>query len=355
MFIGAFLVIDEHGNGKRTETYFKVSTRLGYLIALIIGFCFGISYVAWKLHPFFGFFVSILLATATFLILVLFEYRVDRKYKKITSSRKDYLIAALPLYAITLSLMTIPLFFLNILFQAAGTMIFVYFNVFVILLFFVSSILVPRLLRFRSRGLELENLMLVDKLLSLAEKMDVNVEKIMVLSWKKLKVANALQVGPRRCSIYISDYLIENLTPEEVEAVVAHELVHAKKRHLLKSLLFTLPFVLVGMNLMLYYGMSYANNPRSLEAAAGFFVGMAFVLAVNFAMMPLRRRFELEADALAAEILGSPETIISALQKISELNLIPKKYPPIIGWGLPHPSLEIRIRKLRQLKEKYRG
>lgn len=348
-------MIDEHENDKRTERYFKVSTRLGYLIALFIGFCFGISYVAWKLHPFFGFFVSILLATAAFLILMLFGYRVDRKYKKITSSRKDYLIAALPLYAIMLSLMTIPLFFLNILFQATGIMIFVYLNIVVILLFFVSSTLIPRVLRFRSRGLELENLMLVDKLLSLAEKMDVDVEKIMVLPWKKFKVANALQVGPRKCSIYISDYLIENLALEEVEAVVAHELAHAKKRHLLKSLLFTLPFVLVGMNLMLYYGMSYANNPRSLEAAAGFFVGIAFVLAVNFAMMPLRRRFELEADALAAEILGSPETMISALQKISELNLIPKKYPPIIRWGLPHPSLEIRIRKLRQLKEKYNG
>jgi STE24 endopeptidase len=347
-------VIDKHGNDKRTERYFKVSTRLGYLTALFIGFCFGISYVAWKLHPFFGFFVSILLATAVFLILVLFGYRVDRKYKEITGSRKDYLIAALPLYAIMLSLMTLPLFFLNILFQATGMMIFVYFNVFVVLLFLVSSILGPRVLRFRSRGLKLENPMLVEKLLSLAEKMDVNVEKIMVLPWKKLKVANALQVGPRKCSIYISDYLIENLPLDEVEAVVAHELAHAKKRHLLKSLLLTLPFVLVGTNLMLYYGMSYANNPRSLEAAAGFFVGMAFVLAVNFVTMPLRRRFELEADALAADVLGSPETMISALQKISELNLIPKRYPLIIGWGLSHPSLEIRIRKLRRLEGEYR-
>jgi len=345
-------VIDKPGNDKRTERYFKVSTRLGYLIALFIGFCFGISYVTWKLHPLFAFFTSILLATAAFLVLVLFGYRIDRKYKKITSSRKDYLIATLPLYAIMLSLMTMPWFLLTILSQATGTMIFVYFNVVVVLLFFVSSTLFPLVLRFRSRGLELENLILFEKLLSLAEKMDVNIKKIMVLSWKKLKVANALQVGPRRCSIYLSDYLVENLAPEEVEAVVAHELAHAKKKHLLKSLLFTLPFLLVGMNLMLYYGMSYANNPRSLEAAVGFFVGIAFVLAVNFAMMPLRRRFELEADALAAEILGSPETMLSALQKISELNLIPKKYPPIIGWGLPHPSLEIRIRKLRQLKGK---
>jgi STE24 endopeptidase len=343
-------VIDKPRNDKRTERYFKVSTRLSYLIALFMGLCFGLSYVAWKLHPLFGFFASILLATAVFLVLVLFGYRVDRKYKKITGSRKDYLIAALPLYAIMLSFITIPWFLLSIISQATGMMIFVYLNVFVILLFFVSSTLGPRVLRFRSRGLKLENPILVEKLLSLAEKMDVNVEKIMVLSWKKLKVANALQVGPRRCSIYISDYLIENLPPDEVEAVVAHELAHAKKRHLLKSLLFTLPFVLVGMNLMLYYAMSYANNPRSLEAAAGFFIGMAFVLAVNFAMMPLRRRFELEADALAVEILGSSETMISALQKISELNLIPKKYPPIIGWGLPHPSLAIRIRKLRQLK-----
>jgi STE24 endopeptidase len=135
-----------------------------------------------------------------------------------------------------------------------------------------------------------------------------------------LKAFRHCQVGPRKFSIYISDYLIENLKPVEVEAVVAHELAHAKKRHLLKILLFTLSFVLTGMNLLLYSWVERVNPISQITMIAG----IVFLLAVSVASTSLVRRFELEADALSAEALGSPEPMISALQRLAELNLTPK-------------------------------
>ncbi|MDH5438180.1 MAG: M48 family metalloprotease [Candidatus Bathyarchaeota archaeon] len=333
-------------NEKRAERYFRTLTRLGYVLALFIGICLGVSYSAWTLNPLLGFAVSLLSATTAFLFLALLEYRIDRKYKGITSSRREYLIVALPVYAIMLLFVITGLTWRTVLTYAVGTMVFVYMNATVILLLYASFTLFPRMFRIRSKGLELEDPKLVDKILGLAQKMDVKVERMIMLSRKKLKVANALQVGPRKFSIYISDYLIENFTPVQVEAVIAHELAHAKKRHLLKNLLFTLPFGLISMNLLLYSWVIRANHISLIIAIAS----IIFLLTVNIAITPLRRRLELEADALSAKALGNPEPMISALQRIGELNLIPTKYPRIIGWGLPHPSIETRIEKLRRLR-----
>lgn len=335
-------------NEKKAERYFRTSTRLGYVLALFIGVCFGVSYAAWTIDSLLGFTVSFLSVTATFLFLVLLRYRIDRKYKGIAGSRREYLIAALPVYAIMLVFVITGLIWWTVITYSTDMMVFIYMNVIVILLLYTSFALFPRMFRIGSKGLELEDPKLVERILSLAKEMDVKVERIIMLPWKKLKVANALQVGRRKFSIYISDYLIENLKPVEVEAVVAHELAHAKKRHLHKILLFTLTFVLTGMNLLLYSWVKRANPTSHITTIAG----ILFLLAVSVASTPLARRFELEADALSAKTLGTAEPMISALQRIAELNLTPKKYPRVIGWGLPHPSTENRIEKLKMIKMK---
>ena len=338
----------EPENEKKAERYFRTSTRLGYMLALFIGVCFGTSYVAWTLNPLLGFAVSFLSATIAFLSLVLLGYRIDRKYKGIASSRREYLIAFLPVYAIMLLFVITGLTWWAVLTYSTGMMVFIYMNVIVILLLYTSFTLLPRMLRISSKGSELEDPKLVERILGLAKEMGVKVERVIVLSWKKLKVANALQVGPRRFSIYISDHLIENLKPVEVEAHILLKCNNFLKRHLLKILLFTLTFVLTGMNLLLYSWVKRANPISHITAIAGIF----FLLAVSVSSTPLVRRFELEADALSAKTLGSPEPMISALQRIAELNLTPTKYPRIVGWGLPHPSTETRIEKLKMIKAK---
>lgn len=295
-----------------------------------------------------GFIISFLSITTAFVSLALLGHRVDRKYKRITSSRREYLIAALPVYAVMLLFVIMGLTWWTVLTQVTGAMIFVCMNSIVILLFYGSATLFPWLLRIRSRGSRLKDSKLVERVFDLAGELGVKVEKIIVLSWKNLKVANALQVGSRRFSIYISDYIIENLTPLQIEAVIAHELAHAKKRHLLKNLLFTLPTVLIGMNLLLYSWVNCAGAFSLIIAIAG----IASLLAGNVIVTPLRRKFELQADALAAKVLGNTEPLITALQRISELNLIPTKYPRVIEWGLPHPSIETRIKKLKMIKIK---
>jgi STE24 endopeptidase len=337
----------EVGDENRAERYFTASTRLGFVLALIIGISFGGIVIISTLNPLLGFAVSILFGTMAFLFLVFLGYRIDRKHKGITSSRREYLVAALPVYVIILFFTVIPQAIYIILTQVAGVMIFVYMNAIVVLLLYGSIKLIPSLFRIGSKGLNLEDPKLVERILTLAEKMDIEVEKMFVLSWKKLKIANALQVGPRRFSIYLSDYLIENLTPVQVEAVVAHELAHAKKKHLLKILLLMLPPLLIGMNIFLYFWVNRLYSPSNYIFAIA---GVILIFAGNIIVTPIQRKFELEADALSAKILGTPEPIISALYRIGELNLIPRKYPRFIGWGLPHPSIETRIKKIMTIK-----
>lgn len=334
------------GDEKRAERYFTASTRLAFVLALIIGASFGVVVILWAFSPVVGFAVSLLLGTIGFLFLVFLGYRIDRKHRGITSSRKEYLVAALPVYVIMLIFLLMPQVIYLAMTQVAGTMIFVYVNSIFAISLHGFSRSIPLLLRIRSKGLSLEDPKLVEGILTLAEKMDVKVEEMVLLSWKKLKVANALQVGSRRFSIYLSDYLVENLTPVQVEAIVAHELAHAKKRHSLKILLLILPLLLIGMNLMLQSWIMQSDPRRSFFAIAG----LAFLLPGNIMVAPIQRRFELEADALSAEIMGAPEPMISALNRIAELNLIPRKYPRFIGWGLPHPSIETRMEKIMTIQ-----
>lgn len=73
----------------------------------------------------------------------------------------------------------------------------------------------------------------------LREKLDLflknaGLKQTSIYKWPttKRKLANALVSGFRRKTIYISDYLIENASMDEIEAFVAHEIGHVKKHHL---------------------------------------------------------------------------------------------------------------------------
>jgi len=60
----------------------------------------------------------------------------------------------------------------------------------------------------------------------------------------------------------------------------------------------------------------------------------------------ISRRFEYEADKIAVKVVGK-EAVIKTLNKLSDLNLIPRKYPRFLGLFETHPSFEDRIKRVR--------
>lgn len=173
---------------------------------------------------------------------------------------------------------------------------------------------------------------------------------------KDTRKANAAVVGlgPAK-EILVSDTLIANLTPEEIEAVVAHELGHLKSRH--GEILFAvgvfvsfLAFVLAGGILKL---SAAQLGLAGIWDVAGFpliiLVMSGLYMAVSPPLNYLSRQMEKSADLWAGRFTGSTLSLASALEKLAATNLAerqqPRYYEIIFS---SHPSVSRRIEYLKK-------
>ncbi len=132
-----------------------------------------------------------------------------------------------------------------------------------------------------------------------------------LLMWKTSHLmANAMIVGlfARNRVVLFSDSLLAMLGPRELAAVFAHEIGHAKRRHVTIFLTWIAAFFLGGDMLVSQAGLVSAWG--SAGAAIGLFVLWFLVFGW------LSRRFELEADLYALELLGDPLGLIAALERV---------------------------------------
>lgn len=123
-------------------------------------------------------------------------------------------------------------------------------------------------------------------------------------------MANAAIVGlgGRTRVVLFSDLLLAQLDPRELAAVFAHEIGHAKRRHVL---------VFVALAAGFFLSLDWLGN-QLLELHV--WVASAFVLvalaAGYFGFGWLSRRFELEADLYSLALLRDPQALIDALEKV---------------------------------------
>ncbi len=157
--------------------------------------------------------------------------------------------------------------------------------------------------------------------------------------------------------IVFFDTLLEKLSPEEVEAVLAHELGHFKHGHIRQRLIESTVITLAGLALLgwliqlpeFYTGLGMTSE----TPAAALLLFMTAVPALFFFMGPLSalksRKHEFEADAFAAQHVGA-EHLISALLKMYRDNastLTPD--PSYSAYHDSHPPAKIRIDHLKTL------
>ena len=160
--------------------------------------------------------------------------------------------------------------------------------------------------------------------------------------------------------IVFFDTLLEKLSPEEVEAVLAHELGHFKHGHIRQRLIESSVLTLAGLALLgwliqlpeFYTGLGMTSE----TPAVALLLFMTAVPVLFFFMGPLSamksRKHEFEADAFAAEHVGS-EHLISALLKMYRDNAITLTPDPTYsGYHDSHPPAKIRIDHLKSLSKK---
>jgi Zn-dependent protease with chaperone function len=179
---------------------------------------------------------------------------------------------------------------------------------------------------------------------------------------KRSKHTNAYFTGIGKTKrIVLYDTLLSSHTPDEIVAVLAHEIGHWKKKHILKQLTFMIVaslFLLYFIYLIVNWSFLYsAFGLKVTPVYAGLFLVSLYLSAAGFFLSPagaaITRRFEREADKTAWELTGTSEPMISALKRLAKDNLTNLHPHPLYVWFYySHPSLIERIEYLQAMDNK---
>lgn len=217
---------------------------------------------------------------------------------------------------------------------------------------FYAKLIVPLF----NKQTPLEESSLRHKISEYAQSVGFNLEKIFVIdSSKRSTKANAYFSGfgnEKRVTLY--DTLINDLEEEEIVAVLAHEVGHYKRKHIIYNLVASV--LLTGLTL--YVLSIFITNPLLSNALGvsthSFHVGLvAFGLLyapiseiTGLVMNWLSRKFEYQADDYAKNTYKA-QPLITALKKLNKnslSNLTPHKAYVFVHYS--HPTLLQRMRNL---------
>ena len=160
--------------------------------------------------------------------------------------------------------------------------------------------------------------------------------------------------------IVFFDTLIDSLEDEEVIAVLAHEIGHYKKKHILKSMIKSLIFSLLSLyvlSLCLKWPLFYTDHGVSIpNLAMGFMLFLLVSPVYTFCLTPINslmsRKNEYEADQFAHENANSKK-LISALVKMYKDNASTLTPDPMYSqFYHSHPPALERIDYLEKLAMK---
>ncbi len=197
------------------------------------------------------------------------------------------------------------------------------------------------------------------RLLALAQRTGFLCQTIEVMDGSKRSGhSNAFFTGFGRFRrIVLFDTLIEQMSPRELEAVLAHEIGHYRKGHVPKMLLVSaLTSLLAAAVLGWLVNQAWFYQGFRFDPALGLPVALLLFAEVAGLVMfwfhPLgnfwSRRHEYEADAFARDALGETAPMVSALRKLHEKNLSNlTPHPAYSFFHYSHPTLVEREASLR--------
>jgi STE24 endopeptidase len=169
---------------------------------------------------------------------------------------------------------------------------------------------------------------------------------------EKSKKANAALTGlgnTRR--IILADTLLEHYSPDEIEAVLAHELGHHVHRHILKSIAVQAGVTLAGFwaaNWILHYAMERWHFFETLSDFANLPLLVLVSTVLSFLLLPALNAFsrynERQADRYAFQSIASVVPFISSMNKLADQNLAERTPSKWVEWFFhSHPAISRRV------------
>jgi STE24 endopeptidase len=221
---------------------------------------------------------------------------------------------------------------------------------------FYSNLIVPLF----NKQTPLEEGELRDAIKKFADKVGFKLDNIFVINGSKRSTkANAYFTGfGAKKRIVLYDTLINDMETDELVAVLAHEIGHYKKKHVIQGLmisliqtgivLFIFSLLINNANLSKALGVEIPNFHIGLVAFGILYSPVSFVLGIF--MNLLSRKNEYQADEFAA-LNFNPDALASALKKLSVKNLsnlTPHK--TYVFFHYSHPTLLQRLKHLKSFE-----
>jgi len=217
---------------------------------------------------------------------------------------------------------------------------------------FYSELIVPLF----NKQTPLEVGQLREKIEEFATRTSFKLRNIYVIDGSKRSTkANAYfsGFGPKK-RIVLYDTLLKDLSDEQIVAVLAHEIGHYKRKHVLISLVSSI--IITG--LMLFLFSLVVNNPLLSQAmgakVSSFHIGLIVFgilysplsLAIGLISNYISRKNEFQADKFVKDNY-QPEFLAEALKKLSVKNLSNMMpHPAYVFFHYSHPTLLKRLEKL---------
>jgi STE24 endopeptidase len=175
---------------------------------------------------------------------------------------------------------------------------------------------------------------------------------------KRSSKSNAFFIGfGRNKRIVLFDTLIQKHTIPELVAMLAHEIGHYKKKHILQGMAISI----LHTALILFLLSVLLGSPGLYEAfymqQQSIYTGIVFFgllytpieLLLSIVMQTISRKNEYEADRFAAETINEPRNLVDALKKLSATNLSNlTPHPFYVFLNYSHPPLLQRVQAIQK-------
>ncbi|XPM57319.2 MAG: M48 family metalloprotease [Leptolyngbya sp. IPPAS B-1204] len=212
---------------------------------------------------------------------------------------------------------------------------------------------------------------LYDMVARLSQRAEIPMPKVFIAPTKS---PNAFATGrdPDHAAVAVTEGIMELLSPEELEGVLAHELTHVKNRDTLtQAVAGTLAGAITFLGRILSFGALYGpvtyDNRRNPNPFGLLFLIILAPLSAGLIQLAISRTREYAADQGSAEITGNPLALVNALRKLEQVGRqIPMNGNPAFSplliinpmsleglqtLFLTHPRTEDRIQRLMELAQ----
>ena len=370
-----FQGITDADHYRKSQDYLRVNTKFGWItsafsLLLFLLFWFGKGFPmldqwvrSWGLGPiptgllYFG---SLLLLRALLMepFNIYSTFVIEERFGFNRTTRRTYILDLIKGIVLSIAIGGPLLAGILAFFEYFGPGAWWYCWIIVVLYTLVVQFVAPNwIMPWFNKFEPIEDGELKERIFSYAKSIRFPLKNVCVMDGsRRSEKSNAFFTGfgkNRRIVLY--DTLIAKHTVSELMAVLAHEMGHYQKKHILKSMV--IGWFQVGILFFLF--SLFISQPSLFEAfymeqqsvyAGVIFFGMLFsplVFFLGLFMQIYSRKIEYEADRFAVETTGDPQSMANALKKLSVHNLSNlTPHPFYVFLNYSHPPVLDRLRAI---------